>query len=311
MGNMEEIKIYCPDIECGSCIKLIERHISKINGVEKISFSKDSLDVAYNKKLVSPHQISESIRQLGFRADFVPFSRKTFRERWRDFKENKIKYEIEYKMLKYSLYALILLAALELAAFFLFFRNNRLIDKNLLWIFYLDLAVVSIGAAIWHLNSYRREVTTMIGMMVGMTFGMQTGLMIGTIIGATNGMFTGSMAGMIFGVAVGWFNGKCCGIMGILEGAMAGVMSGTMGAMIGVMLSIDRILVFMPFFMAINLIIMWGFSYMLFEETVEDNPKIEKKKISFLKMFSYCFIALVLLVLIIVYAPRSGIASVI
>ena len=307
---MKEIKIYCPDIECGSCIKLIDRRISKISGVEKISFSKDSLDVSYNEELVSPHQVSESIKQLGFRADFVPFSRKTFSERWRDFKENKIKYEIEYKMLKYGFYAMILLAVLELGTFFLFFRNNQLIGKNLLWIFYLDLAVVSIGAAIWHLNSYRQDATIMIGMMIGMTFGMQTGLMIGTIIGATNGMFTGTMSGMFFGVAVGWFNGKCCGIMGVLEGAMAGVMSGTMGAMIGVMLSVDRILVFMPFFMAINLIIMWGFSYMLFEEMVEDNPKIEKKKISFLELFSYCFIALVLLVLIIIYAPKSGIARI-
>jgi len=309
---MEHTIIYCPDIECDSCIKVINRGFAKLKGIENTVFKKNFLEVSYDPVKVKPHEIAACIRQLGFRAGFEPFLRKTFKERLRDFRENKEKYEVEYRMIRYSVLNLVLLALVESLIYFLFFREDpAFIGRYGWWIFYLDLAVVSIGAAMWHLNSYRASLTSMVGMMIGMTFGMQTGLMIGLIMGATNGMFVGSMAGMLAGVFVGWHNGKCCGIMGVMEGAMAGVMSGTMGAMIGVMLFIDRILIFMPFFMLINIMVMWGLSYMLFEEVVEDNPKAEKSGIRFVRFFIYCILAVLLLSLIMIYGPKSGFAKVI
>ena len=305
------IKIYCPDIECDSCVRVIRRNLEKLNGIDKIFVNKNSVDVSYNQDMLKEAELLAAIKKQGYRASLEPFQRKTFRERFRDFIENKHKYEVEYKMLKYSLFAFVILIALEFLAYFLFFNKiPNFLSKYGLWIFYLILAVISVGAAMWHLKSYRGQVTSMVGMMIGMTFGMQTGLMIGAIIGATNGIFVGGMTGMLSGVFVGFHNGKCCGIMVVLEGMMAGMMNGIMGGMIGVMFFADHILWFMPFFMLINLAIMWGLSYMLYEEFVEDNPKAKKSPLSFLTFLSYCFIAVLILTLIIVYAPKSGLARV-
>ena len=98
--------------------------------------------------------------------------------------------------------------------------------------------------------------------------------------------------------------------MGVMEGMMAGVMGGLMGAMIGTMMRVDNILLFMPVFMILNLFIMWGLSYMLFEEVVEDNPTIQKKEINFLTFFSYCFIATLIITILIIYGPKTGLARI-
>lgn len=232
-----------------------------------------------------------------------------FKERFSDFRKNRRKYELEYKMIRYSLSTLVILIGLQaLAYFFLFSQKQNLLDRYGWWMFYADLAVVSVGAAMWHLKSYRGQVTSMVGMMLGMTFGMQTGLMIGTIIGATNGIFVGGMTGMLAGVFVGFYNGKCCGIMGALEGMMAGMMNGVMGSMIGVMFFADRILWFMPFYILINMAIMWGLSYMLYGEFVENNEKIKKDPVKFASFFAYCLLAVLVLAIIMIYAPKSGLA---
>ena len=65
----------------------------------------------------------------------------------------------------------------------------------------------------------------------------------------------------------------------------------------------------MPFFMISNLLIMWGTSYMLFEEVVEGNPKIIKQPIDFTTFFSACLIVTFLLIAFIVYGPKTGLAA--
>ncbi|HLG24291.1 MAG TPA: cation transporter [Candidatus Nanoarchaeia archaeon] len=303
------VKIYCPDIECDSCVRVIRRNLEKLNGINKISINKDSIDVHYNQDILKEVELLGAIKKHGYRASLEPFQRKSFRERFRDFRENKHKYEVEYTMVRYSLFTFIILAILEIFGYFAFFNTiPNFLGKYGWWIFYSNLAIISVGAAMWHLKSYRGQVTSMVGMMIGMTFGMQTGLMIGAIIGATNGIFIGGMAGMLSAVFVGGYNGKCCGIMGVLEGMMAGLMNGAMGSMIGVMFFADHILWFMPFFIAINLVIMWGLSYMLYEEFVENNPKTRKAPIKFITFLSYCFMSVLILTLIMVYAPKSGLA---
>ena len=298
-------KFYCPDIECDSCVKLIKKTLEKNNGINSIKFNKDSFEVNYNEKTINDEKIINLIKDKGFRVSLEEFERKTFKERFRDFRENKNKYEIEYKMLRYSLYSLLIIIVLELL-FFFFFKNHL---KYAWWIFYLDLAIISIGASMWHIKSYQTRITSMVGMMIGMTFGMQTGMMLGTILSITNGLFLGGLLGMTSAVIVGIYNGRYSGIMGIMEGMMAGLMGGLMGSMIGTMFRIENILFFMPFFMIINLFIMWGLSYMLFEEVIEENPNIKNNKISFLKFFSYCFIFILLFILIIIYGPKTGLAG--
>lgn len=306
------VRLYCPDIECDSCVRVIEKVLQKSEGIKNFKVNKDSVDVDFNQEQILESKIIESIKEKGYRVSLEPFERKTFIERFRDFWENKKKYENEYKMLKYSLFSFLALIAVEVLAYFAFFSKvPEFLSSYGWWIFYLNLSVVSVGAAMWHLKSYRAQVTSMTGMMIGMTTGMQTGMMIGTVISATNGLLVGGLVGMLLAVIVGFYNGKCCGIMGVMEGMMAGVMGGLMGAMIGVMFIVDNILIFMPFFMIINLLIMGGLSYMLFEELVEHNEKIKKAPMDFSTFFSYCFVAIFFLILVMIYGPKTGIAGVI
>jgi copper chaperone CopZ len=300
--------VYCPDLECDSCNKIITKALRTIE-VTPVSFTNDSLEVEYDNNKTSIKTILATIRSKGFRANTEPFERKTVQERYRDFRENKHKYAVEYAMLKYSAGTFVLLIALHALAYFAFFKTiTNFLPQYGWWLFYLDLAIVSIGAAMWHIQSYRPKVTMMVGMMIGMTFGMQTGMMLGTILGATNGLFWGSLIGMLLAVSVGVVNGRCCGIMGMLEGAMAGLMGGLMGAMIGMMLSVDHILWLMPFFFAINLAIMWGLSYMLYEEAVEEKH-VTAEPIPFLTFAACCAIATTVLTACIVYGWKTGLAA--
>ena len=305
-----ETTIYCPDIECDSCVKIINKLLEKTEGVSKFSISKDHVDVEYDPAKLDRKQISDLIKEKGFRAGFEPFLRKTFLERWRDFRENKEKYSLEYKILNFSASTFGLLLGIGFVVYWgLFNSSAEILPKYGWWFFYSALSVVAIGSAMWHFQSYRGTITSMTGMMIGMTFGMQTGFLIGTILGATNGMFVGSLAGMLSGVLVGWYNGKCCGIMGAMEGMMAGIMAGLMGAMTGVMLLVDHIFLFMPVFMALNLLVLIGLSYLLFEEMVEGNNTIKKQPAEFLTFFLFCFLALSILMAIMIFAPKSGITG--
>ena len=237
-------------------------------------------------------------------------SKKTIGQGFKEFIKDKEKYHIEYTMLRYSWITFLLISVVQVIGYFTFFKNTpNFIGDYGWWMLYTNLTVVSIGAAIWHFKSYKAEFNCMLGMMIGMTFGMQVGMMIGTILGATNGLFIGGTVGMIIAQVVGIYTGNCCGIMGVLEGMMAGVMGGVMGGMIGTMFVVDNILLFMPFFMISNLLIMWGTSYMLFEEVVEGNSKTKKQPIDFTTFFSACLIATVLLIAFIVYGPKTGLAA--
>ena len=243
------MKVYCPDLECDSCVKIVTK------ALEKAGFSNFKLDnegVILDTQ-VDPNHAVKIIQEKGYRAGLTPFERKRMGERWRDFKENKEKYQVEYKLLEYGVMTFLLLIGLELVAYSAFFKNiPDFADNYAWWLFYSALSIVGIAAAVVHIRSYRVEVTHMVGMMIGMTVGMQSGLLIGIILGATNGLFVGSLVGMIAAVILGIINGKCCGVMGVLEGMMAGVMGGTMGGMIGAMMVVDNILLFMPFFIIIN-----------------------------------------------------------
>lgn len=297
--------IYCPDIVCESCVKILTKQFDKMKGITSFIIKKDSIDIDYDSKQIKENELLKAIHNKGYRASFSIFGRKIFSERYRDFLSNKEKYAIEYKMLGYAVLTLFLLLITQAVLCIAFHKQEPIFTVYGWWIFYLDITIVTIGAAIWHYHAYKAEITHMIGMMVGMTIGMISGLLISTIIGATNGMFMGSTIGMIVGVTVGAWNGKCCGIMGVMEGMMAGVMGGTMGSMIALMMKYDHILFFMPFFIFICLLILWGLSYMLYEEVVEENPTIEKKPLSFFAFFLGCLVLSFILGFIIIYGYKS------
>lgn len=302
--------IYVPDIECDSCSRLITKKLGTKEGIKSIKIHEDAVEVDIDETKIKDAEIVSAIRDLGFRASTEPFDRKTIRERLRDYKENSSKYAIEKKIISYTAGMLILLLALQAAAYFTFLNTiPGFLVKYWQWILYLDITVAVIITGVWHVTAYRTKVTCMVGMMIGMTLGMQTGMMLGAVLGATNGFFIGALAGMILGVAVGATTGNCCGIMGIMEGMMAGVMGGTMGAMISVMMFSDHLEIFMPIYMIINIAITWGLSYMTYEELVENKKGVVKKPKDFTTLAAYAIIASFILLAIMIYGPKSGLVS--
>lgn len=303
-------RIYVPDIECDSCSRLINKKFKSVQGIENVTIKDDYLDVDYDESLIKAENLVTTVKNAGFRASFEPFDRKSLKERIRDFKENTHKYKIELQGFMYSIYVFLILTALEGIAYFGFFSSiPNFFAKYGVWLLYLNITVATVGFAIWHFSAYKTKVTCMTGMMIGMTVGMQAGMMLGAIIGATNGFFTGSMAGMIIGVIVGAITGKCCGVMGVMEGMMAGLMGGTMGPMVSVMMFSDHLNIFMPFYMIVNVLILWGFSYMVFEELVENSSNVKKSPIDFVTFASICILVTIGLILLIMYGPKSILVS--
>jgi copper chaperone CopZ len=303
--------VYVPDIECDSCVKVLSRVFHKHDAIRKFSIKDDAVDFEYDTELISPTDIVGLIVNKNFRASLNPFERKSFSERWRHFKENRHHYAMELNVLSYALAIFLLLLGLEGVAYAVFLKNiPNFMATFGWWILYLNISVATIAMGIWHAFSYRVRVTCMIGMMIGMTIGMQSGFMIGAVIGATNGFFIGSMVGMLFGTLVGAWTGKCCGVMGIMEGMMAGLMGGTMGPMITVMMFSDHVLWFMPFYMAINVIIIWGMSYMLYEEVAEGNKKLVRRPADFGSIAALAVIVNFAFLGIMLFAPKSALLGI-
>jgi len=298
--------IYVPDIECESCVKIISKSLNNKEGIQLHQVHQESLDVEYDESKIGAQDIIRIIQDRGFRASEQPFERKTFKERMRDFNENKKKYAIERKGIFYSIMVFIILTALEFIAYmgFLQFIPNFL-PKYGIWLLYLNITIVLLGLGIWHFFAYKGQVTCMTGMMIGMTTGMQTGMMIGAIVGATNGFFTGSMVGMLTGAFIGATTGKSCGVMGFMQGLMSGIMAGTMGAMISVMMFTDHINIFMPIYIVLNAIIVLALPYMVFEEVVE-HKKVHRQPLDFATYAAVCVIITAILVAIMVYGPKSA-----
>lgn len=299
-------RIYCPDIECDSCVKILSRLFKRLQGIESCEIKKTYLDVTFDDSLITVESIIQSIKDKGYRASLEPYTRKRIRDRTKEFLKDRKKYHIEYLMLRYiAITTLILSLASAGVIYGQGLQDPSFFSKYGWWIAYLTISVVGLGGAVFHYKTYKTQYTCMVGMMIGMTIGMQTGMMVGAVLGATNGFFIGAMVGMIAGSAIGAWCGKCCGIMGAMEGVMAGLMGGTMGPMITVMMFNENIFWFMPPYMILNLIVLVGLSYMIFEEVVEDNDGVIKNPPGFWKFFTWCTVAWIILMAIMVFAPAS------
>ena len=219
----------------------------------------------------------------------------------------KRKYLFEWKLLNQIIVTFILLVSLE--AIFLFYRNDHIVSEEFLLDIYLTLSVVLVAGAVWHLKSYGTDLESAhLGMMTGMTLGMQTGMMVGIILGATDGFFVGALIAMVVAAALGAIGGTCSGVAGILEGLMAGSMGGIMGAMTGTML-LDDLLWFMPPFMILNFIIMFGLVYMVYKEVTEKKGILHKSPPRFSRFFLFNVVALTLLTLAVNLAPESNMGN--
>ena len=298
-------KVYVPDIECDSCVRLISRKFKDSN-ISNFKIEPDAVELEASRA----DEAISIIKRLGFRASKEPFERKIFRERLKHFRENRHKYDTEVKGIAYAVNVFVILELLFIVSYLGFLKNIPDFLSNYgVWIMYLILSVSALGFGMWHFYAYRARITCMAGMMIGMTFGMQTGMMIGAIVGATNGFFMGSMVGMLLGCFAGFMTGKCCGVMGVMEGLMAGLMGGTMGAMISVMMLYDHIAIFMPFYMGINLLIIAGLSYMFYEEVVEKDNGVERKPVDLLTFISIAIIVAFIIAALMIYGPKSAIIA--
>jgi hypothetical protein len=209
------------------------------------------------------------------------------------------------KLLVYTLLSLVIILLLQIIGYFTFLNSiPDFLSKYGWWLFYLDISVVSIVGAIWYYESYSGYVSCMASMMIGMTLGMQTGMMLGSVFGAVNGYFIGAMIGMILGTFIGLITGTDS-VMGMVQGMMSGVMGGTMGAMITVMMFTDHVLIFMPFYILINIAVLLGFVYMYHDEVIKDNKEVVKKDISVSLFVFICVAIAMIFSAVMVYAPKS------
>src|SRR3989338_4448491 len=158
--------IFCPDIECDSCVKVLNKAFQNKKGIMQVIISNNIIEINHNDE-ITQEELIKIIKEKGYRASLNAFETKKLSSRIKEFSVNKNKYEVEHKMIKYSVLTLILLCALDILAYYALFKNvPSFVDRYAWWLFYTNLAVVSIGAAIWHFKSYKSQVTHMVGMMV-------------------------------------------------------------------------------------------------------------------------------------------------
>ena len=225
-----------------------------------------------------------------------------FKEFAKELKGNRIEGEL-LKAIFYSLLTSFIFLAITY--FFKFKYMDNFIYKYGYYLFFSALSIALIMPAVRQLNAYK-EMACMSGMMVGMTIGMISGFLLGFFTSSTNGIFYGGFFGVLVGIFMGVWLGKCCGIMGIMEGMMAGLMGGTMGPMITLMMLSDNLVWFMPFYIIVNMIILLGLSYMLYEEVVENRTDIKKQPVSFSVFALLSTFAVLVLIYIMLYAPKSA-----
>ncbi|CAM5223591.1 hypothetical protein UACE39S_01060 [Ureibacillus acetophenoni] len=100
---------------------------------------------------------------------------------------------------------------------------------------------------------FKKNISSMEGMMISMYFCMNLSLTVGVLLGFTyqGNLIFSTVLTMLIGILVGLIFGSNFGILSVLDGVMAGIMGGMMGAMLGEMIKGDgsiiliRILLFL------------------------------------------------------------------
>ena len=130
------------------------------------------------------------------------------------------------------------------------------------------IAAVIIGYGAWFAYSNRKNFCCeMTSMMIGMTYGTIASLVAGTLVGLYTGDFVWAMIiGTIVGIVVGAPLGELGGSLGRMEGIMAGPMGGMMGAMLGVMARPYDIELFMVFFYALLLLVVFEITNVVYKK---------------------------------------------
>lgn len=89
---------------------------------------------------------------------------------------------------------------------------------------------------------YKKQLTTMAGMVLAMVIGMNIGLTIGVFFGQIfqGNLYLSTVLSILIGMIAGLTCGAAIGILASLEGLMAGLMGAMMGAMVGEMITVTQ-----------------------------------------------------------------------
>jgi len=290
--------LYSKDIECESCAIVMEKLFKTMDGIKSHQTKPGEIIIDFDESKIKKETIIEAITNKGYKVSDQPPA--GFKHTVKSFVSEKHTFAQEHKLIKVLSATLLILLAVQ-GALFYFLENWKYAS----WLFYSVISIVAIVGALSHFKLYKTNYTCMVGMMIGMTIGMQTGLLLGFMIGAVNGFFVGALSGMLIAAAIGAWAGSCCGIMGVLEGLMAGLMGGTMGPMISVMMFTDRIHYFTPFYVALNLFVLTGLSYMILTQAAPVHSNVAKKTPKFHTILGVSFLLLALINAIMFFTPQS------
>ncbi|MBI4021359.1 MAG: cation transporter [Candidatus Aenigmarchaeota archaeon] len=303
-------------LHCGSCEVVVRRALAKVPGVEKVSFTADTVTVDYQPGQATLETIARTIAAKGYRAtapgiDARPQRKGLAASFSGAFKDPAL--EAERETFQTGFITVIILMAAQ--AFILRGLFPAAGASASILTGYLIIAVAAVGASLWHLTSFRRQLSGMTGMMIGMTIGMVAGFLTGAVVGASNGIFIGTVYGVVAGMLVGSLAGKCCGIMGIMEGMMAGLMSGVMGGMVPLMFLSENVFLFLPILTGACLLILGGLAIHISWENKEyekaHGKPVERRPFGFISFFSLCFIVIFLTTVLMVIGPKSALIQVI
>ncbi len=310
---------------CNTCERLISKSVGQVPGVSIESINAMSGKMVVLAEEATLGEISKAIESAGYKAlghkktgmdkeggkadeeDCIACDTSSLRANHvlENLMSSKSEWKAERQLLLYAFATMTgLLLLLGLMHIGLWKDVPKFASSTLPFLALGAISVVALVGAGSHFNSYHRPITCSTGMMEGMTFGMMAGFMIGALFGATNGMFWGSIFGLIAGCAAGWWGGRTVGVMGIMEGLMAGAMAGTMGAMLSVMLVAEPLPIFLVLLTSMCVAILMGLSYMNVKELglIGTTARIP----AFTSMASTSLIFFLLLAMIMVYGPKSG-----
>lgn len=81
---------------------------------------------------------------------------------------------------------------------------------------------------------FRKQLTSMVGMMASMALGMTVGLAMGTLIALwmPGSFFHSALISMLIGGGIGIISGAPISLMAVMDGLLSGIMGGMMGMML-------------------------------------------------------------------------------
>ena len=177
---MKTLKLRIVGMHCESCEKLLKKALSKLEHIKDIDlrYNNEIATIHYNPE-INVNDVINIIRQVGYDAtvfsgDYKPEDI-SFKKYLKDLGS---KNRMEREMVYVAFGTFLVLAILELFAYYGFFRTiPDFFVKYGYYLIFLLISIVICGASLWHIKAYGDSFSCMSGMMIGMTIGMISGFL--------------------------------------------------------------------------------------------------------------------------------------